>query len=332
MNALDPAKALGFDPGDVQSVSQGQGDTAILELAVACWSAASWNGGAEERHTSPTALLDSLAPAQATPGQIAAGTAAQQSSGNAQQVPDKSTWSGLANAVPSLALYAGVAGMANAPTALVEPGCARCERRLVVLIYRLQPPINTNPTNYQPQGTPERAMYAGAQAVGSLPSMAVGGEVAAPLLRAGGALAARAVPEAVAPYVSGARTTAGNAAQSFADMPKNPVGIVPRTAFVGGAAGQAASENVPEPYRDLVNVGANLAAGGGLAAAETALGAGGRAAVRTLGNAGIGAKQIFGVGDDAVRATQAQADAVAARLAQAAGPEGRAALINPGAG
>ena len=121
-------------------------------------------------------------------------------------------------------------------------------------------------------------MYAGAQAVGSLPSMAVGGEVAAPLLRAGGALAARAVPEAAAPYVSGAANTAANAAQSFADMPKNPVGIVPRTAFVGGAAGQAASENVPEPYRDLVNVGANLAAGGGLAAAETAFGAGGRAA------------------------------------------------------
>ena len=74
------------------------------------------------------------------------------------------------------------------------------------------------------------------------------------------------------------RAIAGNAAQSFADMPKVPVGIVPRTAFVGGAAGQTASENVPEPYKNLVNVGANLAAGGGLAAAETAVGAGGRAA------------------------------------------------------
>jgi hypothetical protein len=247
----------------------------------------------------------------------------------AQQVPDKSSWSGMANAVPS-GLYAGVAGMANAPTALWNLG-ARGVSALGGPDLSLQPPININPTNYQPHGTPERAMYAGAQAVGSLPSMAVGGEVAAPLLRAGGALAARAVPEVAAPYVSGAANTAANAAQSFADMPKNPVGIVPRTAFVGGAAGQAASENVPEPYKDLVNVGANLAAGGGLAAAETALGAGGRAAARTLGNAGIGTKQAFGAGDDAVRAAQAQADVVAARLAQAAGPEGRAALMNPSA-
>ncbi len=266
--------------------------------------------------------------------------------------PDKSTLSGIGNAIPS-GLYAGVASIPNAPTALWNLG-ARGVRALGGPDLSLEPPINPNPTNYQPRGTAERATYAGAEAVGSLPAMAVGGEIAAPLLRAGGQIASRAVPATVAPVVRGAANMGADVAQSFADMPMNspglataatnaarfapaplrpaivklgevasqaPVGVVPQSTFVGGAAGQAAAENVPEPYQPLVNVGANLLAGGGLAAAETALAAGGRAAARTLGGAGIGPKTtIYGPeGQPLARVTETQANTVAGRLAQAAG-------------
>lgn len=283
---------------------------------------------------SGTAILDSLPAVAPPPGMVAADPYAQAGwkavpdPQAAQPPPDKSTWAGMFNAIPS-GLYAGVADIANAPTALWNLG-ARGVSALGGPDLSLQPPINPNPTNYQPHGTAERATYAGAQAVGSLPAMAVGGEAAAPLLRAGGELAARAAPSVAAPYIQGAANAGATVAQSFADMPRNPVGVVPQSAFVGGAAGQAASEAVPEPYKPLANVAGNLLAGGGLAAAETALGAGGRAAVRALGGAGIGPKNVvLGadgwplVGSDGqpLRVTSTQRDVIAQRLANAAGPD-----------
>lgn len=284
---------------------------------------------------SGTSILDAQPAVHPTPGMLAADPFA---AAGWQAVPDpqarqqqasldRSSWTGVANAIPS-GLYSGVASIANMPNRLWNLGAAGVQA-LGGPDLSVPMLVNENPTNYQPRGTAERVTYAGAQAVGSLPAMAVGGEVAAPLLSAGGEAAA-AVPVA-GRALQGAANAGATVARSFADMPlRNPVGMLPQSAFVGGAAGQAASEAVPDRYAPLVNMFANLAAGGGLAATETALGAGGRAAVRTLGAAGVGPKgyvlgangePLVGTDGQPLRVTATQRDAIAQRLANAAGPD-----------
>ena len=67
----------------------------------------------------------------------------------------------MLKAVPS-GLYAGVAGLANAPTSLMNMASDALSGLTGQNYGHIKPLFETNPTGYQPHGTAERSIHAGA--------------------------------------------------------------------------------------------------------------------------------------------------------------------------
>lgn len=143
-------------------------------------------------------------------------------------------------AVPS-GLYSGVAGVVNMPgnAANLALDIAAGGKPSS---FRIPPLINQNPTNYAPVGPMARAIHSGSELVGSAAAAGPLAELAAPLLPA----AAAPVADAMSPFQGGIAARAGQAAPLAA----------------GGAAGQMASEVVPEPYKETARLGAMIGTGG----------------------------------------------------------------------
>jgi len=215
--------------------------------------------------------------------------------------PDKSTLSGIGAAIPA-GLYSGVASAPNVPTHIINALNDLLTHLTGQNYGQLKAPIEQNPAGYQPHGTAERTTFAGAQAVGSLPSMAIGGEAAAPLLSG--------IPKMVARGVADA---------------SGPAAIAPVAA--GAAAGQAASDAVPEPWKPVADIAGNVAGATSMAGAGSLLARAGGAIRNQANTMGIGTKTDIG----GVRVTRGQAQAAGNQIAGALGPEGRQILTDTGA-
>lgn len=161
-----------------------------------------------------------------------------------------------------------------------------------------------SPTEVPTNGTLERMARASGNAVASLPGMALGG----------------AALEAAAP----AGSLAAGVGNSIAKM---PIGSAMAPVMVGAAAGQGASEAVPEQYAPLANLAGNLAGGGLTALGQEGTLAAGRFAANQAGRFNLAPKEAVPIpGGGVIHATQAQQDAAAQSLYQAGGEPLRGAL------
>jgi hypothetical protein len=210
------------------------------------------------------------------------------------------TLGNVAGAVPS-GLYGGFASPFNLPNQAINAASTALRNfGLKDFGGQLPLPVNPNPTGYQPQGPIARTVESGAAAVGSLPSMAVGGEVA-PLLSEGGTARAAA-------------TALGEGAGRAAVAP----------VAAGGLLGQAAEEAAPDWLKPYANLAGNVT-GAGLV---TLGGVPFRAGASMLGRQGVRVPNWLGgnyitpkvqLGDQSV--TPSQAVAAGQRVLQAAGPD-----------
>ena len=163
------------------------------------------------------------------------------------------SFSNVVGAIPS-GLYSGVASIANAPTALWNLG-ARGVQALGGPNLSLQPPINPNPTNYQPQGPIARGVQNASEAVSQTAGMGAAGKLISPLLRAGSGI--RAGMEAVS------NTSPGVLAASAG----------------GAAAEEPVANQVPESLKPVARLATNLGVGGLTAGLESAVGNIGRSSI-----------------------------------------------------
>ena len=173
------------------------------------------------------------------------------------------------------------------------------------------PQFSTNPFPVQATSEPNKMLQGAGQAVGSLLPMVGGGEAL----------------EALAPAGS---VTEGVGSQ----LAQTPLRALPSVA-AGGAAGQAASDAVPQPYKGIANLAGNIAGGGAEALAqEGSLGALSGVG-RLANNLGVGRDQSFSEGlpegSAPLRATSGEASQAVAQLRKAGGANlgSRLSQVNP---
>ena len=232
--------------------------------------------------TSQTSVLNSLAPSLPTPGQLAAGTVSQagaqaggqqaastptdqnpglpewaggkpshpqmqgqQPQDQPQQAP---SWSNIGGAIPS-GLYQGIARLPNLPTNAINMALNTGRNfGLPLPEGNLQPPINENPTNYQPVGPIASNLENATDALGT--TLAMGGV---------GKLAAAALPSASVPQA---------VARAVGTTPPS----VLAAATAGGAVQEPIANQVPDEWKPMARMAANLGAGAGIAGVEGATG------------------------------------------------------------
>ena len=281
---VDPQAALGFDPSDVLPAK----GTALLNSLPTIGQP---TAGMVARGVpvSQTGTLDSLAPVGPTPGMLAAGTypassqqpsgsaagqggpdalaalgidpadvqphATAQSQGAAAQPAAQPSWSNIGGAIPS-GLYRGIANIPNLPgnaANLAMTGLHQVFPSVPTDYFK--PIVNPNPTGYQPAGPIASNLENAAAAVGTTAALGGVGKLVA------GALTPGTIPQAIAQTVG--QTGPGTLAASAA----------------GGAAEEPAANQVPDEWKPVARMLANVGAGAGVGA----VGGAGRAAIGAVG-------------------------------------------------
>jgi hypothetical protein len=151
--------------------------------------------------------------------------------------PPESTWSNIGGSIPS-GIYEGFAKAANVPTHLLNAAQNVAHDVGMNVPYgSWQPPINENPTNYQPVGPWATAGHDAASAAANTVALSGAAKVVEPFL-----------PAASVPQI---------ATKAIADTTPGQVAA----AAVGGAAEQPIANNVPDEYQPLVKMVSNVGAG-----------------------------------------------------------------------
>jgi hypothetical protein len=166
----------------------------------------------------------------------------------------KETLGNVAAAIPS-GIYEGIARIPNIPTGLVNAASGVMHGLTGQDYGQLEPPVNTNPTGYEPQGKWAQGVHDASSAAAN--TVALGG-----------------VARAVTPFLP-----AGSAPAIASQALESPSAGVVAASAAGGAAEEPAARRVPEQYKPLARLGANLLAGGATAGAESAIGGAGRSAI-----------------------------------------------------
>lgn len=160
----------------------------------------------------------------------------------------------IASAVPS-GLYEGVAGIANIPTGIANLASRGVKAATGVDLGQFQPPIETNPTGYQPAGAVAKFVHDASSAAANTAALGGVARLATPFL------------------------PAGSAAQTVSQALESPSTATIAASGIGGGAEEPIAKRVPEEYRPLARIGANLAAGGLTSAAESAIGNAARSSI-----------------------------------------------------
>lgn len=166
----------------------------------------------------------------------------------------KPSLSNIAGAVPS-GLYEGLSGVANIPTGVANLASKGIKAATGYDVGQLQPPIETNPTGYHPVGGIAKFVHDASSAAANTAALGGVAKLATPLFPADSAPAA--LSSALESPSAGTIAAAG----------------------IGGGMEEPAAKAVPEEFKPLARIGANLAAGGLTAGATSALGGAARSSI-----------------------------------------------------
>ena len=215
-----------------------------------------------------TSILDSLVSAKTgampSPAPIAAATLGHPIFGNfdqeqpapAQQpaAAPAPSWGNTLGAIPT-GLYEGLAKAGNLPTNAINAVTGVLTGLTGQDYGQMKPPLEENPTGYQPVGGWATGLHEGASALSNTAALGAGARMLAPLLPAGSAPAITA----------------------------NAIGNTPPSVLAASAAGGAAEEpiarNVPEEFQPVARLATSLAVGGPLSGLEAATGNVARSAI-----------------------------------------------------
>lgn len=255
---------------------------------------------------SPTATFDSILanPAAAPPASADNAPAAPPGAvGNIfrreRASPDASNPEGVSEFMG--AMGAGAAQLPISAANTLNAGINAPIRGINALFGTQIPQLNSNIQNPLQQAAPtesDRIIQGAGQAVGSMLPMVMGGA----------AMETGAAPGSVAQGVG----------QRMASVPARALPAV----AAGGAAGQAASDNVPAPYKGLASVAGNMLGGAGESLVQEGAAAGANTLSRVASEAGVGGRESVNVpGAPPIKATAGQVSKVAGKIQQAGGQQ-----------
>lgn len=260
MGAVDPFAALGIDRGDqppsdtnapnIRASVQPPKESGFDPFQALGINRADTFGPTDEgpQGAKPDARIpapDTVARTPDLPGWAGGGQRPREPVSIAPQ--QKPSLSNIAGAIPS-GLYEGIAGIANIPTGVANLASKGIKAATGYDLGQLQPPIETNPIGYEPVGPVAKFVHDTSSAAANTAALGGVAKLATPFLPAGSA--------------------AANVSQAL----ESPSAATIAASGVGGGMEEPAAKMVPEEYKPLARLGANLATGGLTSGIESAIG------------------------------------------------------------